>query len=226
KVTYEEKMKLDIKLEGESAQYADMIPKERTEKKLLYFTPEVSVYQGEKGKQQPETVEQEEGGPMVQIRIEQSEDKVYRDLKANKKIEQRDFMTRLFLIESDAGNTDWKMTGEQKTILNFPCQAASTVKNGDTIRVWFTSAIPVPTGPRNFGNLPGLILSVDVNNGNQTLTATSVEFMTPDKSLMQKPKEGKKVTAEQFKKIVDEKMKEMGAEGEGNGANVVIKINR
>ena len=70
-----------------------------------------------------------------------------------------------------------------------------------------------------------MILAVDVNDGSRLITATSVDLNPPDKSAFKKPKEGKKVTREQFKKIVDEKMKEMGAEG-GTGQHVVIKIQR
>lgn len=225
KVGYEEKMKIEIKLEGESAQYADMLPKERIEQKILYFSPDISVYQGDAEKQKTEPVDQEAGGALVHIQMAQSDDKVYRDLRKNMKIEQREFMTRMFLIESDAGKTDWKLTGEQKTILNFHCLEALREEDGKKIRAWFTPEIPISTGPQSYGNLPGLILSVDIDNGQRTITATSVEFTPIDKSLLVKPKEGKKVSAEQYKKIVDEKMKEMGGEG-GEGQHVIIRIQR
>jgi GLPGLI family protein len=224
-VKYDDKMKLNIKLEGESAGYADMLPKERTEQKILYFTPDVSVYQGDKEKKNPDDVEQEAGGAMVHVQMASSDDKIYRDLKAHKKIEQREFMTRMFLIESDAGKADWKLTGAQKTILGFPCQEALREDDGKKFRAWFTPSIPVSSGPQNFGNLPGLILSVDIDDGQRTITASSVTFTTVDKSLLVKPKEGKKVTAEQFHKIVDEKRKEMGAD-DGNGAHAIIRIQK
>ncbi len=222
---YDEKMKLEIKLEGESAQYSDMLPKEKTEKKVLYFTPEASVYMNNAETSNSETMEQESAGAMIQVRIENSDNVVYRNLKENKRTEQREFMSRMFLIESDAGKTDWKLTGGQKTILNFPCQEAIREDDGKKVRAWFSPAIPVPTGPQNFGNLPGLILSVDINDGKRIIMATSVDFSPVDKSLLAKPKKGKKVTEEEYKKLVDEKMKEMGAEG-GSGQQMIIKIQR
>lgn len=225
KVLYNEKVKLEIKLEGESAQYADMLPKERTNHKILYFSPDISVYQGVKEDKKPEQADQEGAAGMVKVQVSNSDDKVYRDLRENKKIEQREFMTRKFLIESDAGKADWKLTGGQKTILNFPCQEAMREEEGKKIRAWFTPAIPVSTGPQNQGNLPGLILAVDINDGQRTIIASSVEFTSIDKNLLVKPNEGKKVTAEQFKKIVDEKMKETGGEG-GDGSHVVIRIQK
>jgi GLPGLI family protein len=223
KIRYEEKSKLEIKLEGQSAQYADMLPKERTEQTILYFSPDASLYQRDREKQKNEVVEQEAAGAMVHFQVYQSDDKVYRDLKENKKLEQREFMTRMFLIESDAGMADWKLTSEQKVILNYPCQEALREDDGKKIRAWFTPAIPVSSGPQNFGNLPGMILSVDIDNGDRTITASSVELSPVNQDLLVKPKEGKKVTAEQYQKIVDKKLKESGAEV-GSGQHTIIKI--
>ncbi|MEI6882954.1 MAG: GLPGLI family protein [Bacteroidota bacterium] len=224
-INYEEKMKLEIKLEGESAQFSDMLPKERTANKTLFFSTEASLYKPTAEKPKADQVEQESAGAMIHVQLMTSDDQVYRDLKENKQIEQRDFMSRMFLIESELETSDWKLTGQQKTILGFPCQEAVRKADSSTIRAWFTPSIPVSTGPQSYGSLPGMILAVDVNDGSRLITATSVDLNPPDKSAFKKPKEGKKVTREQFKKIVDEKMKEMGAEG-GTGQHVVIKIQR
>ena len=223
-IRYEEKMKLEIKLEGESAAYSEMLPRERTESKILYFSPESSLYESVADQANNEMVEQE--GANVVVQVYQDNNKVFRDLKENRRYEQRDFMTRQFLIESDQGATDWKLTGNQQTLLGFPCQEAVREEDGRKIRAWFTPAIPVSTGPGNQGNLPGMILAVDVNDGQRTITATSVDFAPVDAKKMVKPKEGKKVTAEQYRKIVDEKMKEMGAEGGSGGGQVMIRISR
>jgi len=223
-IRYEEKMKLEIKLEGESAALSEMLPKERTEQKILYFSPQASMYESVEDPRKNEITEQEGTGIVVQVY--QDNNKVFRDLKENRRYEQRDFMTRQFLIESDQGATDWKLTGNQQTILGFPCQEAMREEEGRQIRAWFTSAIPVSTGPGNQGNLPGMILAVDINDGQRTITATTVDFAAADENKLVKPKEGKKVTAEQFRKIVDEKMKEMGAEGESGGGQVMIRISR
>lgn len=223
-IRYEEKIKLEIKLEGESAAYSEMLPKERTEQKILYFSPESSLFESVADPSKNEMLEQE--GANVVVQVYQDNSKVFRDLKENRRYEQRDFMTRQFLIESDQGATDWKLTGNQQTMLGFPCQEAVREEDGRKIRAWFTPSIPVPTGPGNQGNLPGMILAVDVNDGQRTVTATSVDFAPVDAKKMVKPKEGKKVTADQYKKIVDEKMKEMGAEGGSGGGQVMIRISR
>jgi hypothetical protein len=46
-----------------------------------------------------------------------------------------------------------------------------------------------------------------------------------DKFILKKPSKGKEVTEEEYHAIVEEKMKEMGVEGEvGSGHAVVVKI--
>lgn len=222
-VIYEEKMKLEIKLDGESSQYSDMLPKERTEKKTLWFSQKASLYKKAESVENEELQDQE-GGAVV-MKIVSDDDKIYRDLITNTRVEQREFMSRTFLIQDDAGKSDWKMTGGQRTILGYACQEATREEDGRKIRAWFTSSIPVSTGPGNLGNLPGLILAVDVNDGQRMITAVSVVPGDVDPSILVKPKDGKKVTAQEFKKIVDEKMKEMGGEA-GSGQQIMIKISR
>jgi GLPGLI family protein len=69
--------------------------------------------------------------------------------------------------------------------------------------------------------LPGMVLEVNINNGEQVITALSIDKQV-ETALIVKPKDGKKVTDEEFNKIVEEKLKEMGVEGGRPG--VVIKI--
>ncbi|HUS87428.1 MAG TPA: GLPGLI family protein [Bacteroidales bacterium] len=226
-VVFEEKAKIEIKLEGEAAaMYADMLPKERTSKGILEFSPEASLY-----KNAPQPVEDEmgsnfhaEGGMM--IKIGDTENKVFIDLKEGKIIEQRDFMTRLFLVEGDFPDTEWKITGNQKMILDYPCMEATSSDENDVVtKVWFTPSIPVQSGPAKFCNLPGLVLEADVKNGDRIFTALSIDLTPPDAESFKKPKDGKKVSEEEFREIVAEKMKEMGVEGEpGTGGTRVMEI--
>lgn len=222
-VVYEELIKLDIKLEGDAAQFAHMMPKERKSNKLLYFNPEASLYENEKAPED-ETMEMESEGASIGIKIKVPENVVYTDLESRRQLEQREFMTRMFLIESEVQH-QWKLTGNQKLILDFPCQEAITEKDSALIKVWFTPAIPVSAGPELYGGLPGMILALEADNGKKTITATSVDFAPVDKNVLAKPKKGKKVTREEYDAIVKEKMEEMGAEG-GQGRHMMIRIQR
>jgi GLPGLI family protein len=137
-------------------------------------------------------------------------------------VQQKDFMGRKFLVTSEISKSDWKMTGQQKTILGYPCQQATIMKDSEQVVAWFTPAIPVSTGPDEAGGLPGLILSLSIGKV-YAIDAVSVELTEFDKKILTKPTEGKKMNKEQFEAIVKEKRKEIEGEGGGKG-NVIIRV--
>ena len=228
KVIYEDVMKLEIKLEGAAAQFADQLPKERRSKKELLFNSDVSLFQNLKEDETAEEVAMEHGGAMVQMKMMEPDNQLFYDIKDSKTIEKREFMTRNFLIEGGIKQGEWKMTGDQKMILDYPCFKAEKEENDSTVTsAWFTPSIPVSTGPSKFIGLPGLVLQVEFEGGDRTITAQSVDLSAIDEDLLEKPKKGKKVTQEEFDTIVEEKMAEMGAEkGQGAGATFMIRIEK
>lgn len=228
KITYEEKIRLQIKLEGDAAQLAANLPKERTSEKILLFTPEATLF--EDGVSTGEEMETEHGEG-VRIRMVMSgESKVYTDLKNGVVTDQRDFMNRIFLVEKEMPAANWKITGNQKTILGYPCmEAVRQDTSGKKTIVWFTPSITPKGGPAGFCNLPGMILGADIDEGTRTYIAKAVEPVPVSMMKIQKPKDGKKVTEEEYKQIVAEKMKEMGMEqgpGPGAGSHVQIMIRK
>jgi GLPGLI family protein len=223
-VIYEQVIQLDIQLEGDAAQYAYALPKERKSQKILFFSKDASLYENHHMDNPDEAMEMEEGSGMI-IKMEEPEYRTFTDLNKSQVIEQKEFMSRVFLIESDPGEVNWRLTGNQKSILNYSCQEAVSDMEGKKVHAWFTPQIPVPAGPALFGNLPGLILAIEMDQGDHIIQAISVEPGPVNEEMMKKPSKGKKVTEEEYQAIVDEKMKEMGAEGgEGGGHAIVVKI--
>ena len=144
------------------------------------------------------------------------DEKLYTNIREGKTVEQKEFMGRKFLISGAVKKAAWKMTGAQKTILSYPCQEAVMINEKDTVTAWFTTAIPVSAGPRGWTGLPGMILAATLNS-DISMTATAVDAGPVADGIIVQPKSGKKVSPEEFKAIVDEKMKEMGgAESNGN----------
>jgi GLPGLI family protein len=226
KITFQEKIKLEIKLEGDAAQFADQLPREQINTRLLYFDQEKSLYLADAAKNENENEMTEQGGG-VKIRMVNAgaSDKTFCDFKDKKKTEQKEFMTRMFLVEGDLAATRWKFTGNSLNILGYNCQEVISEDTAKKVKAWFTSAIPLPGGPAGFGNLPGMILQLDIDNGKRIITASAIDPAFNIQGAIIKPKEGKKVTGDEFKKIVDEKLKEMGVEN-GQGTNhVIIRIN-
>lgn len=226
-VEYLETMKLNIRFEGMTEQMKERMPKERKSKQILYFNEEASIYQASK-EQAEENVPGRRGrgrGMRFMMGGGNADNKVYLNFKSNLKIEQKEFMTRVFLIKGEPEKGNWKLTSNQKMILGFPCQEATQITEKDTINAWFTPAIPVSAGPSSYVNLPGLVLEVNINNGKRMIVAQNIDFKKIDKKLIAKPKKGKKVTKEEFKKIVEEKMKEMGIEN-GEGGTRTVRVFR
>ena len=225
-VIYQEVIKMDIQLEGLDEQMAAQIPKERKTEKILHFSEEAALLENHQ-KDDPEEAMPMEGSGMV-IKMYQPDNKTFMDLKNQKLIEQKEFMSRVFLIESDLGQEKWKMTGEQKEILEYACMEAISEVEGQDVHVWFTPQIAVGIGPGRYSGLPGLVMAVKMNGGDITLEAIDIELKPVDKNVLKKPTKGKKVTQEEYQAIVAEKMKEMGVEGDGNGAtsthSVVVRI--
>jgi GLPGLI family protein len=223
KITYEEKVKIEIRLEGDAAQFADQMPKEQVSRKVLYFNRDCAIYEPD-AKKEESVMDQHSGGMQVRIMRGGENDKIYCDLREMKKTEQKEFMTRMFLVEDDLRTSDWKITGNSKIILGYNCQEAVLKDTANVTKAWFTGSIPVSAGPAGFYGLPGLILQIDINDGKRLITAASIEPSLEVTDFLEKPEEGKKVTQEEYRKIVDDKMKEMGHEN-GQGTNhVMIRI--
>ena len=161
------------------------------------------------------------------IKMAEPDNKTFTDLKGGEKIEQKEFMSRMFLIKSELKHGHWKITGKQKMVLDYPCQQAVNTDEDREVVAWFAPAIAVAAGPGSFGNLPGLVLEVNIDENQHVIIATSVDLKELDKAMLKKPTKGKEVTEEEYHAIVEEKMKEMGVEGEGgSGHAVVIKISQ
>ncbi len=225
-VIYQEIVKMDIKMEGVDEQLAAQLPKERKSEKVLRFTEKEAMFENLQ-KEDPEESMPMEGGGMM-IKMYEPDNLSYWDLAQKKMIEQKEFMSRVFLIESELKPEKWKMTGQQKMILEYPCQEAITQVEGKEIHAWFTPQIAVGVGPGRYSGLPGLVLAMEMDGGDRTLTAIKLDLKPIEKGAIKKPGKGKKVTLEEYQAIVAEKMKEMGAEegegGSGHTHSVVIRI--
>jgi len=226
KIIYQEQQKLEIKLEGEAEQFADLLPKERKSKMVLYYNETASLYENLKEEETAEDMAMSSGA-MVQMKMMQPENKTFTDLKKKRQVAQKEFMTRVFLISSDIETDGWKISPEQKTVLDYTCQKASREnEKGETTVAWFCPQIPVTSGPGSFTGLPGMVLEVEMQEGDHTITAVELVSEKPDSDHLKQPKKGKKVSQEEYDQIVAEKMEEMGAEGgQGNGT-FMIRINR
>lgn len=217
------------------------MPKTRKDNFELIFSSGKSIWR---------TIEKDEdndagGGDGVQIRmiVAGSNDVLFTNFENGKRTEKREFMDKTFIVDDSVGKLKWKMTGETKVIMNHTCMKATTEKittqtrmnvdNGvvekkeiqDTAVViaWFANDIPVPAGPAEYqGQLPGLILEMDINNGKQIFTAKSVSEKA-DLAEIKEPTGKKHYTPAEFKAERDKLLAEM--QKNNQGGNFRMRVN-
>jgi hypothetical protein len=123
--------------------------------------------------------------------------------------ETREFMTRKFLIRGTRPAYRWRITGEQSEFLGYPVLKATAVQDSASIEAWFTPEIPVPAGPGAYGGLPGMILSLSLNDGHTVYSASEVNLNNVEAGVIKAPDDGEEVTSEEYEEIVAEKLEEI-----------------
>ena len=245
-VIYVTTMNLHKQVRGDRAEeIKKRIPEFQKMKSILYFSPTEMLYHKleEDADVKEEDLQEGRGGGRgrgfrMRMMGGSADDRFYTNIDDEIVAEKTDFLGKTFLVEGDMKLRQWKLTGEQKTILGYVCQKAELVIKVDpapkkeeddgrgrrrgprppkSVSAWFTTQIPVAGGPRDYHQLPGMVLEVNIDNGNQIILAESVNLKKLDKKVITKPTEGKKVTREELKKIQKEKMEELRKERGGKG---------
>jgi len=225
KIIFQETIQFKIDFGDDNPELAKMIPTSQTIDKALFFTPEISLF---KNNEQPDDLEinQEAEGNQVQLVIKMPESVIYTNRTEDLFLQSQDIMGKEFLIKDKIIQYNWKLTGEQKKILDFVCQKAILLDTSKQVVAWFTPQIPVSFGPAGMNGLPGMILALEQDNGDRMTIATSIESI-PENFIFEKPTKGKKVTLSEFERIREEKLKEMGAvNGGGHGIKMIIREER
>jgi len=196
--------------EGQGAQdWIAALPKEGITVQVLYFNSKEALFEEDDSEK-----EATPDGLQMAIMAESSlkpprpvVQKVYFDFEKDQKLEQVEYLTRVFLVNSEIEALPWKLGSEKKKILEYTCMSANVILDDMEIVAWFAPEIPVSLGPSVFGGLPGLILAVE-RNGETAYMATSVNLTPPAEESMVKPNKGSKVSKEEFETIKEEKAKE------------------
>ncbi len=227
-ITYTETIKFEIELSDEMKAYAKMLPNEQKTNMDLIFDESGSLYTLSKMATDDTTEELPEDG---NIQVETvvigggGENVIHINQKTKEVTRLQDMMGQKFLIQSSIEKLPWKLINEEKEILGYSCRKAEyTDEDGTLITVWFAPELPFSYGPATFVGLPGVVLEMSEGKEkvNFTITAANINFNEVSDQIVA-PKKGKKVSAEEFEAIVEERMKRMGVE-EGGGPVIQIEI--
>jgi GLPGLI family protein len=240
RVVYERTMQLQIRISGPGGDIPEnMLPRTRTDKIEVLFGNNQSLRRQVEDETPDET---QFGGNGMQIRMigMGADDITYHNFGETRLVEKREFAAKQYLVVDSIRKMNWKLTGQSKTILNQSCQQATTQRissrmmmnmdNGvmkreevpDTMNItaWFAPGIPVPAGPDYQGQLPGLIMAIDINNGRTVYQAVELSPKVETASIKE-PKGGKKVTQEEFRVERDKAMEEMQRNNGGGNRRVI-----
>jgi GLPGLI family protein len=225
-VKYTTKINLHAELPDDenSEMIKQMIPEFQKMENVLLYTETESFYSNEGADDADEVIEEGDGNVQIKIEMDAPEEKIYTDIANGVIVEQRDLMGKLFLIKDTLKPADWRVTDKQQMHSGLVCQKAELITEEDTIIAWFTSEIPVSTGPAGFAGLPGLIVHVSMNHGNYQITATDIDKRLIGNKEIKAPTKGKEITAEEFDALELKKMKEMQEQFGGDG-NVIMITN-
>ena len=230
---------------GMTEEMMNRIPRSRTSKYELQFANNQTLWQQmEEPNQQSNQGfgggDRGGGGGMrMMVMGGGTEDVVYANLGEGRTTTKKALGVDDFLVSDSIVKLSWKLSSETQDVAGYACRKATAQRIGtrmdmkmtdgkmernevaDTsnFTAWFTTDIPVATGPELQGQLPGAILELNINNGRTVYKAVSVSN-TIKATDVKEPKGGKKVTAAQYAKKRDQFMEEtrnsMSPQGGGN----------
>ena len=127
----------------------------------------------------------------------------YSDLNRDLIIRKAEVYGEVFLIRLNPSSNNWKLSTDSKMIGKYKCFKATirkTVKNQSgkyvfEIIAWYTPEIPVSFGPKEYNNLPGLIL--ELKDTHYTFYANNIE-LNPKKELKILEFRGEIISQEEF----------------------------
>ena len=201
---------------------------------VLTFNKTESIYEEEQKLDAPSPGI---GGGMM-IKMENSTDgKLYKNIKDKVVITEGDFFGKEFLITDSLATCKWNLESESKKIGYYTCYKATCIipvsekdkqdfadfknKQSDTttqfmimdepkdklITVWYTPEIPISHGPADYWGLPGLIL--EANFDKTVILCSKIILNSKDKMGIKKPKKGRKVTKEEYERLIENQLEQM-----------------
>jgi len=128
-----------------------------------------------------------------------------RDYKKNTVQDFKETLGKKYLIEDELPKFKWKILNEIKEIEGYLCMKAETydASKDQIIHAWFADGILFSGGPEGYAGLPGMILELNINNGDAIITASKIT-LTPEQVKLPLPKKmkGKKMTISEFDQLV------------------------
>ncbi len=242
KVIYERKMNMHKDMPAEAEQFKAMVPEFTSAKMELLFNGTQSLFHALPAEEEDQMPQTGADGPRMNFRFGGMDAETYKDYDKELTTEARELGPKKYIIDDTLHPLKWKLEEDTMTILGYLCHKATTSvasrmrgpgfrpPGADTTRAntqpkeqplvaWYTELIETSAGPEAYFGLPGLILKTDQNNGTVVYTALSISPLGRD--VVKAPTSGKKITREEYRKMMQEQMRNMGGPGGGPQIRIV-----
>lgn len=257
KATYQIKKSFattSIKVDGDknpelTRELQEMMKKGIDQTFFLEFTQDESLYLEEQKLEQPTS------GGMSFGSFGGGAEKLYKNLKENYSLSEKDFFGKTHLLKDTLTTSGWELSSESKQIGNYTVYKAirtikpknllaekeeseekeekttdllSMISEKDIVHTaWYTPEIPIPNGPGDFGGLPGLILELQTPN---TVYLCSEIVLNPKKAVKIRAPKGKAISKQEYDEIVKEQLKNMQRPSKGGRGGqteaIMIQVGR
>lgn len=168
----------------------------RPTRMVLYFNDDQSLYTNE-----DEYWRSEDG----RWSYRNSDYIIRRNFKQETQSDVIEMLGKTYIVEDSIQTPKWKILNQLKDIAGHICMKAETedpIKQQKVV-AWFAQDIPGSAGPEQYFGLPGLILELDLNDGDVVVTASKIEMKDVSKELTANKKiKGKKIKTADYDKII------------------------
>ena len=243
KMIYERKMNAHRNLPPEAEQFKAMVPEFNTTKMELAFKGQQSLYKPFQTDEDDLPVTDQGGGGMRMRFGGAASGEIFKDYEKDTKTEIRELGPKKYLLDDSLKHYVWKLAKDTMTVAGHLChKATTTIKAGalqgmgrmrfgrgtDTaaatppadqqVVAWYADDIASPSGPDDFGGLPGLILLVDVEDG--LLVYSPIGFDTKA-GTVKAPSNGKKISRDEYKALAEPQTGNIRRGGPGGGSFII-----
>ena len=156
-------------------------------------------------------------GDAIVSMVNQKED-IFIDLNLQSIFYKEEIANNMYLISKKTDDLEWKIDRQTHKMFGYNVKKANLIwiEDGieDKIEAFFTPDIPLKHGPKGLGNLPGLILSLNIYTEMDTAEVLGIHYkMTNIEILEKEPKitlpKGKNISYEESIKLWNELFKKL-----------------
>lgn len=123
-------------------------------------------------------------------------------------ISQGNIFEKSFIVSEKLPEVQWQVVDSIRNIGPFEARKAIGSVEGKKLEAWYTTEIPVSIGPNLYGGLKGLILEINLENGD-TFLFKEYHAEIPQEVNFTPPSKGKEITKEEFDKLAREKLEQI-----------------